>query len=84
MEQRNLFGKPKKDWEDEWSGMPGFVQEKQEPYSVLIVRFDTESDLEDFSKKIGQRINQKTKSIWHPEKSHWGGENTKKKWIDES
>lgn len=65
----------------EWDGMPEFIQEKQEPFSKIIVRFETEEDLKDFAKLIGQKLTSKTKSIWHPYKSHWHGE--KIRWVDE-
>ncbi len=54
----------------EWVGMPEFVQEKKEPFSKIIIRFENESDLNDFSEKIGQKLTPKTKSIWHPHKPH--------------
>lgn len=53
--------------ENLWVGMPEFRQEKQEPYSQIIVRFATKEDLEEFSKLINQKLTEKTKSIWHPE-----------------
>lgn len=59
-------------WEEEWKDMPEFVQGKQRPYAQIIVRFDSEDDLQEFAKLIGQKLNKKTKSIWHPFKSHWG------------
>lgn len=62
----------KKEIEKEWVGMPEFIQEKKECFSKIIVRFETEDDLKDFAEKIGQKITPKTKSIWHPFKSHWG------------
>jgi len=58
---------------DHWVGMPEFEQEKKEPYKTLIVRFDSESDYLDFQKLIGQKMTKKTKSVWHPFKSHWRG-----------
>lgn len=58
------------DWTDHWDGMPEFVQEKQEPFAKIIVRFETEEDLQDFSDRIGQTLTPKTKSIWHPYKPH--------------
>jgi hypothetical protein len=67
---------------DEWKNMPEFVQQKQEPYSKLIIRFETQQDLEEFSKLINQKLTKKTKSIWFPFKSHWGL--SKKGWVDES
>lgn len=66
---------------DEWKDMPEFVQEKQEPFCKLTIRFETEKDLEDFSKLIGQKLTKKTKSIWFPFKSHWGL--SKKRWVNE-
>lgn len=62
------------DAEKEWTGMPEFVQEKKEPFSKIIIRFETEDDLNDFATLIGQKLTPKTKSIWHPFKSHWGKE----------
>jgi hypothetical protein len=56
----------------EWTGMPEFVQEKKEPFKQLIIRFETEEDYLDFQKRIEQKLTNKTKSIWHPFKSHWG------------
>ena len=66
----------------EWLDMPEFVQQKQEPYSKIIIRFETEDDLNDFAKLINQKLTKKTKSIWHPYKSHWG--NNRMVYIDES
>lgn len=60
--------------EQEWVGMPEFVQEKKEPFAKIIVRFETEDDLNAFAKIISQKLTVKTKSIWHPFKSHWGAE----------
>jgi len=66
----------------EWVGMPEFIQEKQEPFKKLIIRFETQKDYEQFSKIIEQKLTTKTKSIWYPFKSHWGKE--KKVYINES
>jgi len=56
----------------EWVGMPEFVQEKKEPFKQLIIRFETEKDYEEFQILIDQKLTNKTKSIWHPFKSHFG------------
>lgn len=53
--------------EEHWHDMPEFVQEKERPFSKIIVRFETEEDLKDFSERIGQKLTPKTKSIWHPQ-----------------
>jgi hypothetical protein len=56
----------------EWVGMPEFVQQKKGPFKEVIVRFETEADYNEFQQLIGQKMTLKTKSIWHPFKSHWG------------
>lgn len=58
------------DVEDHWVGMPEFIQHKIEPFSQIIIRFETEADLNEFSGMIGQKLTPKTKSIWHPHKPH--------------
>jgi len=70
----DIFDIEEFDWKKEWTGMPEFVQEKQEPFSKIIIRFETEEDLHDFAQLIGQKLTPKTKSIWHPFRSHWNGE----------
>ena len=67
--------------EVEWQGMPEFVQDKEEPYAKIIVRFSWEEDLLEFGKLIGQKVNPKTKSIWHPALEH--GKNAGLRWVDE-
>jgi hypothetical protein len=66
----------------DWEGMPEFVQEKQEPFAKIVVRFETEHDLREFAELIGQKLTPKTKSIWHPYKSHWGA--GRLKYVDQS
>ncbi len=80
----DLFGNKIKDpsWKEHWKDMPEFVQEAQRPYSQIIFRFDSEEDLQEFAKIIGQKLTKKTKSAWFPFRSHWGME--KKQWKDES
>jgi len=60
------------DVESEWVDMPEFKQEKKEPYKKLIIRFENEKDYKEFAEIINQKLTHKTKSIWHPYKSHWG------------
>lgn len=69
-------------WKEEWLDMPEFVQEKQEPYAKIIIRFDNKKDLETFSKLIQQPLNKKTKSIWFPKLIR--GINSNKRYVDES
>jgi hypothetical protein len=54
------------DWQREWHDMPEFVQEKDEPFAMVRVRFRTQEDMENFAELIGQKMTPKTKSIWHP------------------
>ena len=51
---------------EHWSDMPEFVQEKKVEYQKIIVRFDSEEDVQDFAEAIDQVITPKTKSIWYP------------------
>jgi hypothetical protein len=67
---------------EHWTDMPEFIQEKQKPFAQIIVRFDSEKDLQNFSEIIGQKLTSKTKSIWHPYKSHF--REIIKEWQDES
>jgi hypothetical protein len=66
--QNNLFGEEElqEDWRKEWEGMPEFQQYTKEAYHKIIIRFGSEEDLQSFAKLIGQELNNKTKSIWHP------------------
>jgi len=66
---------------DEWKNMPEFVQEKQEPYQTIIVRFRCKEDVDDFAARIGQNLTPKSKSIWHPFLVR--GVNAHKRWQDE-
>ena len=66
---------------DEWHNMPEFVQDKKEPFSKIIIRFETLEDLTEFAKKIDQKLTPKTKSIWYPYKPHRSGA-YKRRWID--
>lgn len=67
--------------ESEWKGMPEFIQEKQEPHAKLTIRFRNQNDLDEFSELIGQKLTNKTKSIWFPKLDR--GINSGKRYIDE-
>lgn len=66
----------------EWDGMPEFIQEKQEPFAQITVRFETEADLLEFAELIKQPLTRKTKSIWHPQVKR--GIHRDKVYVDES
>lgn len=68
-------------WKKYWVGMPEFVQEDNPAYKKLIISFRTKEDYEEFAKIIGQKLTEKTKSIWHPKLDR--DENTLKRWIEE-
>jgi hypothetical protein len=69
-------------WKEEWHNMPEFVQEKQRPFSTIVVRIANQEDLDDFSRLIGQKLTPKTKSIWHPKLVR--GLNTGRRYRDEN
>ena len=52
--------------EDEWQGMPEFVQEDLSPYRVIYVRFRNAEDVAKFEELMSQRITEKQKTIWFP------------------
>ncbi len=54
-------------WEEEWNGMPEFVQEDHAPFKTLIVHFEKREDMDAFAKLVKQRLTFKTLSIWFPE-----------------
>lgn len=58
--------KTKRDWEEHWVGMPEFENEENKSYKKITVTFRNKADYEEFQKLIGQKLTEKTKSIWHP------------------
>jgi hypothetical protein len=54
-------------WQDEWQGMPEFIQDDLSPYRSISVHFRNEADIADFTEKLGQSVTDRTKSMWHPE-----------------
>jgi len=65
-EQLSLFDKGEA-WQNEWQGMPEFVQEDQKPYRSVVVHFEKERDVQAFAKLIGQKITSKCHVLWYPE-----------------
>jgi ParB-like chromosome segregation protein Spo0J len=55
------------DFASEWENMPEFIQEDAQAYRTIKVHFNADRDVEVFSKLIGQKLTDKTKSIWHPQ-----------------
>jgi len=54
-------------WHKEWQDMPEFVQEDLTPYRSVVVHFENEEDIAEFSRTVGQKITPLTKSLWFPE-----------------
>ena len=67
MTESTLFQDYENEWQKEWLDMPEFIQTKKEDsYCKITIRFKNETDLEQFSKLINQKLTNKTKSIWFP------------------
>ena len=74
---------PKKQaWEDEWKGMPEYIQERIEPFTEVKVMLNTKEDMEAFSKLINQTLTPKTKSVWYPKQER--GVHLDQRYVDES
>lgn len=56
------------DPEKEWEGMPEFSQEAQDAYKTLSIHFEKKEHVEEFEALLNQKITEKTKFIWFPEK----------------
>lgn len=59
------YGLFKFDAEDEWKGMPEFIQEEEKHFKI-IVHFPDDNAVNTFSELVGQKITEKTKYIWFP------------------
>lgn len=57
----NIWG-----WEEEWEGMPEFIQSNLMPIKTLKVHFKEQKDINAFSELIGQKITEKTRGVWYP------------------
>ena len=52
----------------EWIGMPEYHNKDMSAYRQIIVSFDDEESITEFSKLVDQTITDKTKYIWYPKK----------------
>lgn len=52
--------------ETEWRGMPEYNQPFNGAHRQLIINFDSDEGVKEFSKLVSQQITDKTKSIWYP------------------
>jgi hypothetical protein len=55
-------------WRKHWRSMPEFIQDSDaaSPYKSIIVHFSDAADVSDFEEKIGQKVTESTKYIYHP------------------
>ena len=64
----SLFGEDEcAKWKENWEGMPEFQMEDQTSWNSVIVHFENREDMDKFSEIVGQKLTQKTQSIWFPE-----------------
>jgi hypothetical protein len=52
---------------EEWKGMPEFEQNNKLAYRTILVHFENEDDISNFSELIGQNITDKTKYLYYPQ-----------------
>ena len=76
-EEKNHPNEPDKEWE----GMPEPENQLVKPFKTLLVYFENKQDLDEFSKKIGVALTEKTKYTWYPEKEKKS--HLDKEWISE-
>ena len=53
-------------WKEHWVDMPEYVQEDNPSFRTIHMHFRTEKHYQDFAKRIGQELTEKTNAIWHP------------------
>ncbi len=50
----------------EWRGMPEFKQEDKTAYQSIHIHFKDQEDVDSFATLVGQKITEKTRSLWYP------------------
>lgn len=55
-----------KTWWDEWVEMPEFIQEDKKAIQTIKIHFETQEDIEEFSKLVGKKITPSTKGFFFP------------------
>ncbi len=53
-------------WKEAWAGMPGYNHQDLEPWRSIKVHFANAVDMKAFADLVGQRLTERTDSIWHP------------------
>lgn len=69
-------------YKEEWKDMPEFVQENLMPVKSIKINFASINDMNEFSKLIGQKLTDKTKSVWFPKQNYI--KPSEYRYIDES
>ena len=68
-------------WEESWQGMPEFDQRNlMKGTQKIVVHFKNQAHVQAFAKLIGQKLTEKTRSIWYPPAPI--GRYSNKKYID--
>lgn len=57
---------PLTDPQEEWQDMPEFENEGDEPFRSIHVHFETEQDVEEFTKALGITLTKRTKWVYYP------------------
>ena len=66
--------------EEEWNNMPEFLQEADDAYRRIIIKFENEKSVKKFTDLIKAKISEDTKWIWFPHKKQ---HKTTKEYTDE-
>ena len=53
-------------WNEEWKGMPEFVQKDLQPHRTLLIHFTNDEGVKEFAELVDCKISPKTQSIWFP------------------
>ena len=65
--QESLFdGMEEHIWQDEWVGMPEFIQDDKEPIHTVVVAFESEGAMDAFGELVGRTITKRTKGFCYP------------------
>ena len=66
--------------EEDWSGMPEFMQNSEEAYQRIVLNFETKEDVAWFADLVKQAITSRTRSMWIPAQKL---KKKKEEWADD-
>jgi hypothetical protein len=81
VETKEVTAETSDKWEQHWMGMPAYDQEANNPFKKVTVSFRTKEDFDEFAKAVGQKLTDKTKSIWYPKLAK--DANCLKRWMED-